>query len=221
MDEVILVCVYYGPNGERLIRRGGKIANMLNCPLYVLTVDPLPEDELDIEKIHYIEKWKIAAKEHNVQEFIIKYNEKRPVAKVISEVAKQEHVTQLVLGQTAQSRWKEITKGSIINVLLNEIPFVDIHIVSVSRELKDQEGFFEKGVRAYLLKDNEGYRLCFNHTQQDVYEGIFYKEVGTDFNNGVFKFMKDNHMIEVHVCDDYVKEFNELIPEATDTKIKS
>lgn len=50
MDEVILVCVYYGPNGERLIRRGGKIANMLNCPLYVLTVDPLPEDELDIEK---------------------------------------------------------------------------------------------------------------------------------------------------------------------------
>ncbi len=127
----------------------------------------------------------------------------------------------MVLGQTAQSRWKEITKGSIINVLLNEIPFVDIHIVSVSRELKDQEGFFEKGVRAYLLKDNEGYRLCFNHTQQDVYEGIFYKEVGTDFNNGVFKFMKDNHMIEVHVCDDYVKEFNELIPEATDTKIKS
>ncbi|MBJ6360592.1 universal stress protein [Paenibacillus sp. GCM10012307] len=226
MDEVILVCVYYGPNGERLIRRGGKIANMLNCPLHVLTVDPLPEDELDIEKIHYIEQWKEAAKEHNVQEFIIKYNEKRPVAKVISEVAKQKHVTQLVLGQTAQSRWKEITKGSIINVLLNEIPFVDIHIVSVSRELKDQEGFFEKGVRAYLRKDSEGYRLCFNHTLQDVcdgvfYKGIFYKEVGTDFNNGVFKFMKDNHMIEVHVCDDYVKDFLDLIPTAADTEVKS
>ncbi len=32
MDESILVCVYYGPNGERLIRRGHKMASMLDCP---------------------------------------------------------------------------------------------------------------------------------------------------------------------------------------------
>lgn len=204
MDESILVCVYYGPNGERLIRRGCKIASMLNCPLYILTVDPLPEDELDIEKIHYISHWKELAKAHGAKDFIVKYNEKRPVTKVIADVARELNITQLVLGQTAQSRWKEITKGSIINVLLNEIPFVDLHVVSVSRELKDQEGFYEKGVRAYLTKDEDRYKLSFNHTSADIYEGIFYKEVGTDFNNGVFKFMKDNEMIEVHVTDDYV-----------------
>lgn len=220
MDEIILVCVYYGPNGERLIRRGGKIASMLNCPLYVLTVDPLPDDEWDIEKIHYISEWKQLAQEYGVEEFIVKYNEKRPVAKVIAEIAREKHVTQLILGQTAQSRWKEITKGSIINVLLNEIPFVDIHIVSVSRELKDQEGFFEKGIRAYLVKEAVGYRLCFNHSHREqVFEGIFYKEVGTDFNNGIFKFMKHNHMIEVHVVDDYVKEF-ELAPDEAVTQDK-
>jgi len=220
MDESILVCVYYGPNGERLIRRGGKIANMLDCPLYVLTVDPLPEDELDIEKIHYIEKWKELAKEHGVEQFIVKYNESRPIAKVIGEVAKKNNITQLVLGQTAQSRWKEITKGSFINVLLNEIPFVDLHIISVSRELKNQDGYFEKGVRAYLKQDDQsGYRLCFNHTQHDVFEGIFYKELGTDFNNGVFKFMKNNCMIEVHVVDDYVKDLDEQI--ASDANAKA
>src|SRR5690606_1672429 len=124
MDESILVCVYYGPNGERLIRRGSKIAEMLDCPLYIITVDPLPEDELDIEKSHYIEQWKELAKENGAKEFIIKYNEKRPVAKVISEVARQKNITQLVIGQTAQSRWREITKGSLINILLHEIPFV-------------------------------------------------------------------------------------------------
>jgi two-component system, OmpR family, sensor histidine kinase KdpD len=204
MDESILVCVYYGPNGERLIRRGCKIARMLECPLYILTVDPQPEDEWDIEKIHYISAWRQLAEEHGAN-FIVKYNEKRPVAKVIGEVAKQNNITQIVLGQTAQSRWREMTKGSFINVLLHEIPFVDIHIVSVSRELKNQEGFFEKGIRAYLVKDEEGYRLSFNHTPQDVHEGIFYKEVGTDFNNGVFKFIKDNEMIEVMIVDDYVK----------------
>lgn len=211
MDESILVCVYYGPNGERLIRRGGKIANMLDCPFYVLTVDPLPEDEMDIEKIHFIEKWKELAKEHGAEQFIIKYNESRPVAKVIGEVAKQNNITQLVVGQTAQSRWKEITKGSFINVLLNETPFVDLHIISVSRELENQDGFFEKGIRAYLKKDSEGYRLCFNHTQSDVYEGIFYKEIGTDFNNGVFKFMINNCMMEVQVVDDYVKDLDKQL----------
>lgn len=206
MDESILVCVYYGPNGERLIRRGCKIASIMDCPLYILTVDPLPEDEMDIEKIHYLALWKQLAIEHNAEEFIVKYNEKRPIAKVIGEVAKQKNITQIVLGQTAQSRWKEITKGSFINVLLNEIPFVDLHVVSVSRDLHDKEGFYEKGIRAYLVKDGDKYRLSFNHTHLDVYEGIFYKEVGTDFNNGVFKFMKDNGTVEVHVNDDIVDE---------------
>ncbi|MFD2114706.1 universal stress protein [Paenibacillus yanchengensis] len=212
MDESILVCVYYGPNGERLIRRGGKIANMLNCPLYVLTVDPLPEDELDIEKTHYIEQWKELAKEHNVQHFYIKYNEPRPVAKVIREVARKHNITQIVLGQTAQSRWREITKGSFINTLLNEIPFVDLHVISVSRDLDNSnDGYFEKGIRAYLLKESDHYRLNFSHTLQDVCEGIFYKEIGTDFNNGIFKFMRNNCMVEVQIIDDYVKDMPEHI----------
>lgn len=206
MDESILVCVYYGPNGERLIQRGCRIAEMLDCPLYILTVDPLPEDELDIEKSHYIERWKELAKEHCAEELIVKYNEKRPVEKVIGEVVKQKQVTQIVLGQTAQSRWREITKGSFINVLLNEVPFVDLHIVSVSRELKNQDGYYEKGIRAFLVKDAKGYRLTFTHTPLDVHEGIFYKEIGTDFNNGIFRFMKDNQVIEVQVADDYVTE---------------
>jgi hypothetical protein len=83
----------------------------------------------------------------------------------------------------------------------------------VSRDLKNQEGFFEKGTRAYLIKCKDGYKLSFNHAHQDAYEGIFYKEVGTDFNNGVFKFMKDNQMIEVQVIDDYVKDLHESADE--------
>lgn len=211
MDECILVCVYYGPNGERLIKRGCKIANMLNCPLYILTVDPQPEDEWDIEKIHYVTRWRELAKKHGAKEFIVKYNEKRPVGKVIGEVARSLHVTQIIIGQTAQSRWEEITKGSFINVLLHEIPFVDLHIVSVSRELKQQEGFFEKGVRAYLKKTESGYLLSFKHTAEDEYEGIFYKEVGTDFNNGIFKFMKDNQMLEVQVMNDIVEDLEKPV----------
>jgi two-component system, OmpR family, sensor histidine kinase KdpD len=210
MDESILVCVYYGPNGERLIKRGCKIANMLDCPLYILTIDPKPFDELDAEKSFYISSWKELAEQHNVEEYIIKDNEKRPVSKVIAEVAREKHITQIVLGQTAQSRWEQMTKGSIINTLLQEIPFVDLHIISVSRSVRNQEGQFEKGCRAYLVKEQDQYRLQFTYSKAAAYEGIFFKEHGTDFNNGLFKFMKNKETIYVQVVEDYVHDFKNV-----------
>ncbi|MEG6522283.1 universal stress protein [Desulfotomaculum sp. 1211_IL3151] len=210
MDERILVCVYYGPNGQRLIHRGAKIASMLDCPFYILTIDPLPVDELDAERFDYINKWKKLAEENGVEEFIIKDNEKRPVSKVIAEVAREKQITQIVLGQTVQSRWEQITKGSLINSLLREIPFIDLHVISLARTIRSQKDTYENGVRAYLIKKGEGYDLSFVHTQEVVYEGIFFKEVGTDFNNGIFKFMKDNKTMQVYVYEDYVKELKHV-----------
>src|SRR5690606_33536834 len=133
LDESILVCVYYGMNGERLIRRGHRLASLLNCPLYVLTVDSKPLDTFDAEKSSYIDRWTELAEELEIEKFIIRDNEKRPIQKVISEVAKDHKITQIIVGQSAQSRWEEITKGSFINVLLKEIPYVDFHIVAVNR----------------------------------------------------------------------------------------
>ncbi|KAB7670733.1 universal stress protein [Bacillus sp. B1-b2] len=210
MDESILVCVYYGPNGERLIQRGCKIAKMLDCPLYILTVDPKPLDDLDAEKSSYIAKWKELADKHGADAFIIKDNETKPISKVIAGVAREKSITQIILGQTAQSRWEQMTKGSIINSLLKEIPFVDLHIISVARFLKNPEGAYEKGVRAYLVKEGNGYRIIFNHTKQVAYEGIFFKECGTDFNNGLFKFMKDNETLQVLVHEDFITDLTNV-----------
>ncbi|CAM3951420.1 adenine nucleotide alpha hydrolase family protein [Lederbergia lenta] len=207
MDECILVCVYYGPNGERLIRRGHKMASIMDCPLYVLTVDPLPYDEFDAEKSGYVDSWKELVTELDIDEFILKDNEKRPSSKVIAEVAHHFNITQIIIGQTAQSRWEEITKGSFLNVLLRDIPFVDFHVVSIDRSIKsEEEEYYEKGVRGYLVKDGDNYQLSFSSSKQVNHEGIFYKEIGTDFNNGVFKFMKDNKTCQVHITDDKVTE---------------
>ncbi|WP_047985525.1 universal stress protein [Ornithinibacillus californiensis] len=210
IDESILVCVHYGPNGERLIKRGCKIANMLGCPLYILTVDTKPFDEMDAEKSFYLERWKQLAEENNVTDFIIKDREKRPVAKVITDVAREKHVTQIVLGQTAQSRWEQITKGSLINTLLHDIPFVDLHIISVTRYIRNENGQFQRGCRAYLSKEDEHFRLTFKHSNTVDYEGIFFKEQGTDFDNGIFKFMKDREMFKVRVTEGIVKELKKV-----------
>ncbi|MCM3610061.1 universal stress protein [Planococcus sp. MERTA32b] len=205
MDESILVCVFYGPNGERLIRRGHKLASMLDCPLYILTVDSLPLDEFDVEKSSYIEHWKDLAEELEADDFVIRDNEKRPSPKVIAEVANQFNITQIVIGQTARSRWEEITKGSFMNSLLREIPFADFHVVSVTRTIKGAETEeFETGVRCYLIKEGEDYKISFAQRKDCQVEGIFFKEIGTDFNNGVFKFMKDAKIFQLEVTDDVI-----------------
>jgi len=209
-NESILVCVYYGPNGERLIKRGCNIANMLQAPLYILTIDPKPFDELDAEKVFYIEQWKKFANSHESAQFIIKDNESRPVSKVIAEVARAHNITQIILGQTAHSRWEQITKGSIINSLVRDVPFVDLHIVSVARYIRDEEGIYEKGIRAYLMKDGDTYQLNFNHDKNTVFEGIFFKEVDTDFDNGIFRFMKDAETLQVIVNDGVVTELKNV-----------
>ncbi|SDI33016.1 histidine kinase [Natribacillus halophilus] len=210
IDERIMVFVYYGTNSERLIQRGCRIAGMSGCPLYILTIDQKPLDELDAEKSDYIDRWKKMVNEYGIDELIIMDNETRPVAKVIGEVAREKHITQIILGQTTHKRLSELTKGSLLKSLLKEIPFIDLHLVTVARTLEDQKDHFEKGVRAYLVPEGDQYRLTFNHTEDKAYEGYFFKELGTDFNNGIFKFMKDNETMQVHVTDDYVKELKNV-----------
>ncbi|WP_404406271.1 universal stress protein [Jeotgalibacillus malaysiensis] len=204
MDESILVCVYFGPNGERLIRRGCKIASMLGCPLYVLTVDPNPYEEISADKQAYIEQWKEIASAHGAEEFYIRDNEKRPAVKVIAEVARDLDITQIIIGQSPQSRWEEIKKGSFVNTLLREITFVDFHIVSIDRSVEDDDNLFDSGTRAYIEKREDGHYLSFTHNEKVVYEGIFYKETGTDFNNGVFKFVREGKTCQLHVTDDKI-----------------
>src|SRR5699024_3470137 len=110
MDERILVCVYYGPNGERLIRLGYELSRLTNCPFYVLTVDRLAEDEFDEEKASYIDEWRKLERELGAAKFNIKDKETRPIDKAIKEVAYRYNITQVIIGEKPQNRWEEITK---------------------------------------------------------------------------------------------------------------
>src|SRR5699024_7707529 len=120
MDERILVCVYYGPNGERLIRRGYELSRLTNCAFYVLTVDRLAEDEFDAEKASYIDQWLTLARELGASKFISKDKKTRLIDKAIKEVAYRYNITQVIVGEKPQNIWAEITKGSFVNILLRE-----------------------------------------------------------------------------------------------------
>src|SRR5699024_4664292 len=138
---------------------------------------------------------------------ILKDNESRPIVKVIKEVAYRNNVTQVIIGEQPQNRWEEITKGSFVNTLLRELVFVDINVVSVDRALKvSDETMYEKCIRGYLKREGDGFVLSFTKSKENLFEGVFYKEIGTDFNNGMFKYVCGGESHQVKVREDHVMD---------------
>jgi two-component system, OmpR family, sensor histidine kinase KdpD len=132
LKERILVCVQNGPTAEKLIRRGWRMANRLNAELYVVTVERDNVENMPQAKKESVDKWRKLAEQFQATFLLEKMNHRTP-AKVISEVAKKLQVTQILLGQSARTRWEEITKGSIVNTIMRETKNIDIHIVSDDR----------------------------------------------------------------------------------------
>lgn len=191
-NEKIMVCVYYGPHGERLIRRGGELAKLLQCPLYVLSVIPVRDDVLDQEQEKFMAAWQTTCDEYGAT-FIAKMNVDRKAADIIAETARNHHITQLIIGQSGQTRWQEITQGSFVNELLNRIGETDLHIVAVQRMAHHMTETHERGRRVTVIRNGEHYRLSNGESEgETVAEGLFFKELNTDFDTGLLKIMTNS-----------------------------
>ncbi|GGE73528.1 KdpD-like non-kinase potassium sensor [Priestia taiwanensis] len=132
IKERILVCVQNGPTAEKLIRRGWRMANRLNAELYIVTVERDAIEDMSQVKREIVSKWEKLSKQFHAT-FLIEKMSHRTAAKAISDIAKKLQVTQILLGQSARTRWEEITKGSIVNTIMRETKNIDIHIVSDDR----------------------------------------------------------------------------------------
>ncbi|SDJ23047.1 universal stress protein UspA [Natribacillus halophilus] len=202
--ERILVCVNYGLHGERLINRGASIANQLNGPLFILVFDSLPEEDYKEDKSVDMSIFRELA-EDNGAELIIEKSHPHNITKVITKVANDVDATQIIIGQTTESLWTTLIGGSIIDVLLADVPDADLHVVPKPRADETEDWDFERGVPAYLQKQSDGtYKLSFDNKKNADYEGIFFKHLNTDFNNGIFALSIDNRIYEVRVKDDIV-----------------
>ncbi|OKA21349.1 histidine kinase [Bacillus cereus] len=132
VKEKILVCVQYSSTAEKLIRRGWRMADRLNAELYVLNVERENIDSLSASKKQMIEEWKALTNQFDAM-FVLEESKGRKPADVIIEVAKRLQVTQILLGQSARTRWEEIRKGSIVNEIMRQTKHIDIHIVADQR----------------------------------------------------------------------------------------
>lgn len=189
-EEKIMVGVHYSLNGERLIRRGIRLAQLLDAPLIVLSVLNEPISELDMERQQYYNSWKKLTEEAGGT-FLVKINEDRELAEVIADVAHQQGVTQLIIAQSVRSFWEEFTRGSLVKDLMEHLGAIDLHIVAVQRMKANLEETHEDGVEVDVIRTPKGYQIRYETDQPVVAEGVFFKEMHTDFENGLLKLHVD------------------------------
>lgn len=131
IHERVLVCVSTYLNSVQLIRRGARIASYMNAPFYAIFVD-YPDHFLTKEETLHIETCEKLCQEFEGQFLRVRHTD---VARAIAEVAEQQRITQIVIGESQQSRWKQLIKGSFTQRLMHLIrhKHVDLHIIATEK----------------------------------------------------------------------------------------
>ncbi|MBD2394753.1 universal stress protein [Cyanobacterium aponinum FACHB-4101] len=130
IQERVLVCVSTYPNSLRLLRRGARLANYMNAPLFVLFVKN-PDHFLSKTEALHIETCQQLCRDFEGTFLRVEdYN----VASVIALTAEQEKITQIVIGESQQSRWKQLLRGSFTQKLMRLIwkKQIDLHIIATN-----------------------------------------------------------------------------------------
>lgn len=131
IHERILVCVSTYPNAVQLIRRGARIAGYMHAPFYCLFVND-PDRFLTKPESLHLETCERLCKDFG-GEFIRAREQNK--AKAIANIAKDYRITQIVIGESQQSRWKQILKGSFTQRLMELIrhKHIDLHIIATDK----------------------------------------------------------------------------------------
>ncbi|MEB1809863.1 MAG: universal stress protein [Bacillaceae bacterium] len=199
LKETILVCISHPIHAEKLIQRGKALAKAFDGECLVLSVDTKAYDELNFSQLQTKYLFESLAKKYEVK-LITRNTDAKNIASAIAETALEKNVTQIVIGQSIQTKVQLWTKEPIINNLLKKITGIDIHIVEVNRDFYYEGDSYERGNHAHLIEEDGHYILSFDSLTNDHLKGIFFKEHSTDFSNGFFVIAEPNELkvIRIH-----------------------
>lgn len=119
-SEKIMVCINQPANADRLIRRGGHLANLLQCPLLILSVDDGSPNWITLT-----EQYKAI--------LLTEIPRSSSITEIIANTAKQHDITQIIIDCPDQTRWQIVRQGSFFSSLLKHIKDIDIHVVSATQ----------------------------------------------------------------------------------------
>ncbi|KAG8526637.1 uncharacterized protein KY384_008066 [Bacidia gigantensis] len=126
-SDRIMVCITPSRSSLRLIRRGWRISQRLHGSLVAVYVETKPgtseEQEILRNDFALAERLKIpiVTLQGNVGNELIRY-------------ARENRITQMVIGHSSHSRWHEFVYGSLVHRLTKELRSMDILIVAQPQE---------------------------------------------------------------------------------------
>jgi two-component system, OmpR family, sensor histidine kinase KdpD len=123
--ERIAVCVSSNPAAQHLIARGARMAQAIGGEFHVVYADvgrdTRPEDQKTLaENIRFAEN--LGAKVSRVAG--------GTVAEQVAKFVRENHITQVIFGRSAQTGWQKYLYLSAIHKFLRDAPAVDVHIVT-------------------------------------------------------------------------------------------
>lgn len=129
IHERVLVCISTYPQSVQLLRRGARLANYMNAPLYVVFVAN-PEQFLTKEESLHIDTCEKLCKEFAGTFIRVTSGD---IGKAIAQVAEQYRITQIVIGESQRSRWQILLKGSLTHKLVRLLKNIDLHIIATEK----------------------------------------------------------------------------------------
>lgn len=134
MEEVIFVCVNLRHDSESLIRRGFRIAYRLKASWYVCFVKD--HSPLTAEEEHMLQKViSLTDRLGGTFEMYEASNQRKVVAELVEQL-NEKNATQVIVGQSARTRWEEIMKGSVVHKLLRLVRHLDVLVVADQKQEK-------------------------------------------------------------------------------------
>jgi two-component system, OmpR family, sensor histidine kinase KdpD len=124
--ERILVCVSQPGISEELVRRGCRIAHRTQGELLVLhvaTSERAPDPQLVVQMQRLVGELGGSFRLLEADD---------PVEAVL-RFAYEQHVTQILVGESLRPRWQELLRGSFVTRLIQQASHIDIHVLAQRR----------------------------------------------------------------------------------------
>ncbi len=124
--ERVVVALTGSPDGDRLVRRAARMAQRANGDLVAVHV--IPQDGLASDPAALLDQQR-----RLVEQLGGAFREVvgADVGQALLDAARSLNATQIVLGATRRSHWRELTQGSVINRVIRDSGIgLDVHVIS-------------------------------------------------------------------------------------------
>ena len=124
--ERVVVALTGAPRGERLLRRGARMAARTRADLLAVHIRTREEAP---QVVAALDRYRDLATALGGQFVVVAGHQ---IAESLVSFARAENATQLVLGASHQHRWSELLAGSVIRGVLDGAGPIDVHVVSTA-----------------------------------------------------------------------------------------